>query len=119
MRRSLLRRRHRVLRYRAPRWVLPVVAGLVAVVATVAAITGLALIGSVVVGTLLVAWLAMALRLVRPQPAGPVGGGDGPTPPGGAGVREPRRPLPMAPAGAAALPLPDDEDPRRGLAALA
>jgi hypothetical protein len=44
----------------------------------------------------------------RPRvPAGPHR--DGPAPPGGAGVREPRRPLPMGPAGAAARPRPDQD----------
>jgi hypothetical protein len=44
----------------------------------------------------------------RPRvPAGPHR--DGPAPPGGAGVREPRRPRPVSPAGAAARPHPDQD----------
>src|SRR5437764_373734 len=55
-------------------------------------------------GLLVMAWLGYGMRLARRVPAGPHG--DGPAPPGGAGVREPRRPLPMSPAGAAARPVP-------------
>ncbi len=58
-------------------------------------------------------WLALTLRLVRlgPSRAGPALG------PGGAGVREPRRPKPRPPSGGIALPLP--EDPPGGTAAHA
>jgi hypothetical protein len=68
-----------------------------------------------VAGLAMVAWLGYGFRLTRRVPAGPHG--DGPAPPGGAGVREPRRPLPMSPAGSAARPLPD-QDPRGSAAAL-
>jgi hypothetical protein len=63
------------------------------------------------VALLLVGWLAYALRVIRLLPAGP--GGDGPAPPGGAGVREPRRPMPQSPIGAAVMPIDDDEPPGR------
>jgi hypothetical protein len=62
-----------------------------------------------VTGLLVTAWLGYAIRLARRVPAGPHG--DGPAPPGGAGVREPRRPRPMSPAGAAARPMPDQDRP--------
>ena len=115
--RRIARFRNWVLLYRITRWAP--VAGVAALtaVATATVITGLVLPGSVVAGALLLAWLVSVLRVARRQPAGPPRGDD-PGPPGGAAVREPRRPLPLAPAGAAALPLPDD-DPRPGFAALA
>ena len=53
------------------------------------------------IGVAVLVWLMLALRVTRLEPAGPRG--DGPAPPGGAGVREPRA-LPLAPAGAAAMP---------------
>lgn len=62
----------------------------------------------------LLAWLGYALRVVRPTPAGRAGGGPGS--PGGAGVREPRRPRPRTPAGAAALPIPDEDGHGRTVA---
>jgi hypothetical protein len=103
--------------YRIKRWTLVAPIAALAAVTTVMSITGWVLLGTVVAATVLVGWLAYALRLMRLQPAGPPSG-NGPAPPGGAAVREPRRPMPLAPAGAAAVPLPD-EDPRQGLAALA
>ncbi|MFE2431595.1 hypothetical protein ACFXJ5_33275 [Streptomyces sp. NPDC059373] len=48
-------------------------------------------------------WLVTAVRFLRLEPSGPSG-----YPPGGAGVREPRRPKPRRPADAIALPTPDD-----------
>ncbi|MFF7597746.1 hypothetical protein [Streptomyces mirabilis] len=54
------------------------------------------------------------LRVIRMAPACPGSGGPGP---GGACVREPRRPHPAPPGGAIGLPLP--EDPPNGAAALA
>ncbi|NUR31989.1 MAG: hypothetical protein HOV83_40130 [Catenulispora sp.] len=62
---------------------------------------------------LAIVWLAVTVRVLR---AAPVRGGGGPGP-GGAGVREPRHPLPGPPGDAIALPLP--EDPPGGAAALA
>jgi hypothetical protein len=79
---------------------------MVAALATAAATTGYFLASAVMIGLAVVAWLILALRVPRLEPAGP--GGDGPTPPGGAGVREPRRPMPLSPAGAAAMPLPEE-----------
>jgi hypothetical protein len=98
--------------YRITRWVPVAVVAALAAVATATAVTGLAVLGSVVAGTVLLAGLVVTLRVMRLQPAGP-GPGDGPAPPGGAAVREPRRPMPLAPAGAAAMPLLD-EDQRHG-----
>ena len=123
MRRSrrLIRFGHWSVMYRISRWAPLAAALAVAAVLTASVVAGLVAIGSVAAGVVLLAWLTFALRLTRYVPAGPSApsGGDGPAPPGGAGVREPRRPLPFAPAGAAALPLPDDEDPRHGIAAIA
>jgi hypothetical protein len=48
-------------------------------------------------------WIAYALRLKRLIASG----GGGPDAPPGAGVREPRRPLPKRPAGAAAISAGD------------
>jgi hypothetical protein len=76
----------------------------VAALATVAALTGYLLAGGLTIGAAILIWLSLSISVVRLTPAGP--GGDGPAPPGGAGVREPRRPLPYAPAGAAAMPVP-------------
>ena len=100
------RRRQRTLLHRAPARALVLLVGVIAALATAAATTGYFLAGAVTVGVAVVAWLILALRVSRLQPAGP--GGDGPAPPGGAGVREPRRPVPLAPAGAAAMPLPEE-----------
>jgi hypothetical protein len=116
--RRLVRFRTWALMYRIRRWGLVALAAVLAAVTAVMSITGWMLLGSVVTATVLVGWLAYTLRLVRLQPAGPPPRGDGPAPPGGAAVREPRRPMPLAPAGAAALPLPE-ADPRQGLAAHA
>lgn len=60
-------------------------------------------------------WAAFTLRVIRLTPACSSPGGD--SGPGGAGVREPRRPKPFPPAGAIALPLP--QVPPDGTAALA
>lgn len=73
-------------------------------------------IAAIVTGLLVAAWLAYGIRLTRRVPAGP--GGDWPAPPGGAGVREPRRPLPMSPAGAAARPMPDQDPPGHAVASI-
>ena len=111
------RRRERTLLYRAPLRMLALLLGVVAALTTAAIATKYLLAGAVVVGTAVLAWLALALRASHLEPAGPRG--DGPTPPGGAGVREPRRPLPFAPAGAAAMSLPEEEEPPRRAVALA
>ncbi|MZD04471.1 hypothetical protein GTW43_05165 [Streptomyces sp. SID5785] len=50
-------------------------------------------------------WAACTLRVLRLDPACPApGGAPGP---GGAGLREPRRPKPVPPSGAIALALPE------------
>jgi hypothetical protein len=49
-------------------------------------------------------WIAYAIRVQRPITAGI--GGDGPDSPPGAGVREPRRPLPTGPTGRGERTLP-------------
>jgi len=72
---------------------------------------------SILVGALLVAaGVGSAMRLRRRIPAGPRG--NGPAPPGGAGVREPRRPLPISSAGSAARPLPDQDHPGQAAAVI-
>jgi hypothetical protein len=71
-------------------------------------------VGAIVAGLAVAVWLAYSVRLTRPVPAGPHG--DGPTPPGGASVREPRRPLPMSPAGSTARPRPDQDEPGQAVA---
>ncbi len=110
------RRRNRALHLRGPGWTLALVIGVIVALATAAAVAGYLLPGAIAIAAVVSTWLALTLRVTRLQPAGP--GGDGPAPPGGAGVREPRRPLPYAPAGAAAMPLPDEDLPR-GAAASA
>jgi hypothetical protein len=112
----LAQRGARAVVYPGRAWILLLVAVLTLGSLTIAALAGRPRLGFALAGLLAVAWLAYALRLTRLSPAGP--GGDGPTPPGGAGVREPRRPLPHAPAGAAVRAI-DDEQPRRGAAAIA
>jgi hypothetical protein len=56
---------------------------------------------------LLMRWLSRGIR--RRGPARPGNGANGGEGPPDAGVREPRRPLPFAGAGAVALPLPGSE----------
>jgi hypothetical protein len=108
--RTLAQRGNRAILYRAPGAAVALLVGLVAALAVAAAVAGYLLVGVTTMGVALLGWLGVGLRWRRLQPAGP--GGDGPTPPGGVGVREPRRPLPYAPAGAAAMPLPE-EPPER------
>ncbi|MEN3308659.1 MAG: hypothetical protein V7603_4861 [Micromonosporaceae bacterium] len=107
-RRVLLRRRWRAVVYRAPLAALLALAGLLAGVVTAAVITSFLVPGAVVAGLLLLGFLAYALRVVPLAPAGRGRGWPGASG-GGAGVREPRRPRPHSPAGAAARRL-DDED---------
>jgi hypothetical protein len=107
--RRLTRRPHRVL--------FSLLTLVVAGALTAAALAGFLLVGLAVTGVLVLVRLAFALRLGRLQPFGPSGGG--PASPGGASVREPRRPRPQSPAGAAMLPLPDEDDPPRRAVALA
>jgi hypothetical protein len=108
-------RRYRlVYRGRLPALVpLAVLLGAVLAGGIVAGRTGLA---AVAAGVVLAIWLAYRIRLARSVPAGPPG--DGPAPPGGAAVREPRRPLPMSPAGSAARPRGDEDPPGRAVALI-
>jgi hypothetical protein len=115
--RVLIRTRHHQLLYRGR---LSALALMLVVLAAVGLAVGTATahlrISALVTGLLVAVWLGYRLRLTRPVPAGPHG--DGPTPPGGAGVREPRRPLPMSPAGAAARPRLDHEPPGQATAVI-
>jgi hypothetical protein len=97
--------------YRGRLPMLLVLLVLVAAAVTTALLSRHVLASAGGVALLLVGWLAHALRVIRLLPAGP--GGDGPAPPGGAGVREPRRPMPQSPTGAAVMPIDDDEPPGR------
>jgi hypothetical protein len=72
-------------------------------VAVVAAVLGPATIAAAS-ALVIAAWMTYAVRLQRLVPAGIRGGG--PDSPPGVGVREPRRPLPKSPAGAAERSLP-------------
>jgi hypothetical protein len=105
------RRPPRKLVYRGRLWMLVGLLVVIAGLVTGGLLAGylLAWLGGAVLA--LLAWLGYALRVVVAERAGP--GGGGPTRPGGAGVREPRRPLPRSPAGAAALPIPRDDGPGR------
>ncbi len=101
-------RRHQlVYRGRASALVPPAV--LVGAALVAGTVTGRIGIAAILAGVVVTAWLAYRVRLTGPVPAGPPG--DGPAPPGGAGVREPRRPLPKSPAGSAARPRPDQQPP--------
>jgi hypothetical protein len=99
-------RRHRLV-YRGRVSALVLLAVLVGAALAAGTVLGHAGIAAVVAGVVAVAWLAYRIRLTRLVPAGP--GGDWPAPPGGAGVREPRRPLPLSPAGSAARPRRDQQ----------
>ena len=106
--RLIARRGNRALYYRGPVWSLAALFGAFLAVLIVALVTQYVLVGGIAIVAAFIAWAVLALRVGRLEPAGP--SGEGPDP-GGAGVREPRRPMPMAPAGAAALPIPEDETP--------
>jgi hypothetical protein len=77
-------------------------------------LAGHVVVGTVVAGQVVVGWMGYGIRVTRTVPAGP--GGDGPAPPGGASMREPRRPLPIAPAGSAARQRYEDEPPGQAVA---
>lgn len=94
---------HRRLVYQG-RWQLAALATMLSVAAVVVGVTFGQLIVAMSALVVVAAWLAYAMRVQRPVAAGPWGDGRGPAP--GAGVREPRRPLPKSPAGAAERPLP-------------
>jgi len=101
--RVLFRSRHHRLVY-AGRWPLAAIALALSVgVAVAAAVAGPPTIATAS-ALVIAAWTVYALRLQRLVPAGLRG--DGPDSPPGVGVREPRRPLPKSPAGAAERPLP-------------
>ena len=86
----------------AGRWPVAALATLVSLAALVNGLVfGLAPVALASVAVLAL-WAAYALRWRRLVPAG----GFGPDTPPGAGVREPRRPLPKGPAGATQRPLP-------------
>lgn len=100
--RVLIRFHHRqiVLRTR------PRPASLAGLLAFVGLVVGLVLerdAATIASSIVVAAWLIYAIRVQRPIAAGWWGGPDSPP---GAGVREPRRPLPMSPAGAAERPHP-------------
>jgi hypothetical protein len=110
-----MRRRQRKLVLRGG---LPLLLALAAAIATatVAATLSEALLpGVLAVAVLILTWGAFAIRMRRKALAWT--GRPGNDPPGGAGVREPRRPRPQSPAGAAELPS-DDGYPVRALAVL-
>ncbi len=114
--RVLIRTHHHRLVYRgriAALIVFAVVTGLA--FGTIAA-TGHLVLGALLAGLVVAAWLARSLRLTRPISAGPHG--DGPRPPGGASVREPRRPLPFSPGGSTARPTPDQDEPGQAIAVI-
>jgi len=102
-RRALVYRRHHLL-VRAVVLVVLVAAALVT-----GGTTGHLVVGGIAAAVVVAAWLAAILRITRPVAAGPRG--DGPAPPGGAGVREPRRPLPVAPSGMAERRRYEEDDP--------
>ena len=108
-------RRHRLV-YRGRRGAVIVLVALVGAALGTGAATGRLGIGALLAGLFVAAWLAYSVRLTRPVPAGPRG--DGPAPPGGASVREPRRPLPMSPSGSTARPRPDQDEPGQAIALI-
>jgi hypothetical protein len=108
-------RRHRLV-YRGRIASVVAFAALIGVLLGTGTATGHPGIGALLGGLFATAWLAHSLRLTRPVPAGPYG--DGPTPPGGASMREPRCPLPISPTGSAARPRPDPDEPGQAIALI-
>lgn len=106
-------RRHRVV-YRGPRWLLALAPAVAVAAVTAGALAGYLVVGGLVAMLVVVGWLGYALRVRRSVTAGPRG--NGPAPPGGASVREPRRPLPVAPAGTAARLRDEEERPGQAVA---
>jgi len=106
-------RRHRLV-YRGRISALALMLVLVVAALAVATVTGHLGVGAVAAGLLLAAWLGYGMRITRLVPAVPRG--DGPAPPGGASMREPRRPLPMSPVGSAARPRYEDDPPGQAVA---
>jgi hypothetical protein len=105
--RVVARTRRHALVYRGRAWALVLALILVATALAAGIPTGRSILGAVVAGVVVVAWLGYGIRVTRLVPAGP--GGDGPAPPGGASAREPRRPLPVSPTGTAARQRDEDE----------
>jgi hypothetical protein len=114
--RVVIRTRHHRLVYRGRIAALIALAALIGVALGTGAATGHLGIGVLLAGLCVTAWLAYSLRVIRPVSAGPHG--DGPAPPGGASVREPRRPLPMSPTGCTARPRPDQDEPGQAIALI-
>jgi hypothetical protein len=101
-------RRHRLVYHGRIRGLMAL-AVLAGAILTVGAVSGHVRLAAVLAGVVVVAWLAYRMRVTGVVPAGP--GRNGPAPPGGASVREPRRPLPVSPAGVAARPRHDEQPP--------
>jgi hypothetical protein len=95
------RRRRRIWLITLPMLVL------LAALATGLSLAGHLLLGLAVTGPLTLIALLIAVLLTLRARATPLRPGGGWSGGGSAGVREPRRPLPMSPAGAAAIPLDD------------
>lgn len=114
--RVVVRTRHHRLVYRGRIGALIALLALAGAAFGTGTATGHLGIGALLAVLLVTAWLARSLRLNRPVPAGPRG--DGPAPPGGASVREPRRPLPMSPSGSTARPRPDQDEPGQAVALI-
>jgi hypothetical protein len=112
----VLRIRHHRLVYRRRVAALIVLAASTGTALGAGTVTGHPGIGAAAAGLIVVAWLVYSLRLTRPVLSGPPG--DGPAPPGGASVREPRNPLPVRPAGSAARRRPDQDGPGQGVALI-
>jgi hypothetical protein len=114
--RVVIRIRHHRLLYKGRIAALIALAALIGAALGTGAATGHLSIGVLLAGLSVTAWLAYSLRLIRPVSAGPHG--DGPAPPGGASVREPRRPLPISPSGCSARPRPDQDEPGQAIALI-
>ena len=112
--RVVVRTRHHQLVYRGRLAVLAMMVALVGIGLGTGTATGHLGLSVLVTVLLVAAWLGYGMRLTRRVPTGPRG--DGPAPPGGASMREPRRPLPMSPAGSAARPMPDQYPPDQAVA---
>jgi hypothetical protein len=98
--RTLVRFRGRALIYRGRLPMLLLAAGAVTAAIVTGTLFGLTVVAVAAPVAVMLGWLAYAVRLPR------FAGGGGPDWPPGIGVREPRRPLPKNPAGAAARPRP-------------
>jgi hypothetical protein len=112
--RVLARTRHYRVVYRGRASAMVLMLLLTLAVLAVATLTGHLVAGTATAAIVVLAWIGYGIRVTGPIPAGP--GGDGPAPPGGASMREPRRPLPIAPAGTAARQRYEDEPPGQAVA---